>query len=426
MVERRSFAWWAARVRFAIYRALRAAYRLALFPIALPVVAVILLLRRWVDLRVLPVNTSRFGHLFHDLDYRLTERDNLLANNKSWYLATPFRVDLRISSRLGVKMWRDCVKQKNRTAWLPSAIGVPLVWAIKRLGLESELILYNPKKIGGRFNASSDVFGLTLKSSPNLRFSEKLASEAESHAKRMGLDLQRPIVCVHVRERHYHSVHARGLWVETMQFRNGQPLETTSAAARLADLGYQVVRMGVNELERLGIADEKRIFDYATNGFRSELLDLYLVSKCQFILTNGTGLDAAAQAFRKPIYNFSIVAPMMLQIHRKFQICMQIENISSGIRLSLQESLRLPKITDESLMRQGLRLIPNSPEEIAEFAEEAAARDRGVWKSTFEQQQLQSRALAILPSEFRRYGIRAGFGSEFLQRHRDWLAVSLG
>jgi putative glycosyltransferase (TIGR04372 family) len=392
--------------------------------VALLLIGVITLARRWVDLRVVPLNVSRFGHSLHDLDYRLTERDVLQGNPKPWFLVTPARVDLPVASRLVVRIWRTQIHRKTRATWLPASVGVPLVWAVARMGLIPRFVIYNPKTIGGRFHAGSDVYGLTLNYPQNFQLSDNLLTKAKAQALAMGLDPEGEFVCLHVREPGYHSAQANGLWVEPSSFRNGDIQAGSLAATELANLGYQVIRMGVNEQVKFVVADERTIFDYATNGYRSELLDLYLVAKSRFILSNGTGLDAAAQAFRKQIYNFGIVTPQMLQVHRKFQICMRVEEVSTGKVFSLEESFRLPKLTDATLAENRLRLIPNTSEEIAELAIEAAARDRGLWRLSAEQQQLQNRAVAILPSEFRRFTIRAGFGSGFLQRHSDWLNTS--
>lgn len=413
-----------SRLAFAVWRIGRFGYCLFGFPVALLLIGVITLVRRWVDLRIVPLNVSRFGHSLHDLDYRLTERDTLRANPMPWFLVTPFRVDLPVASRLVVSVWRTQVRRKIRATWLPAFVGVPLVWAVARLGLISRLVVYNPKKIGGRFHAGSDVYGFTLNHFPNFQLSEKLMTKAKAKVLEMGLNPEGEFVCLHVRETGYHSAQARGLYVETTRFRNGDTETVSLAATQLAGLGYQVIRMGVNEQVKFGVADERMIFDYATNGFRSELLDLYLVAKSRFVLTNGTGLDGAAQVFRKQIYNFGIVVPQMLQLHRKFQICMRVEEVPYGKVFSLEESFRLPKLTDATLAENRLRLVPNTSEEIAELAMEAAARDRGLWRLSAEQQKLQNRAVAILPSEFRRFSIRAGFGSGFLQRHPDWLKVS--
>jgi len=420
----RKFRLLSSRLAFAAWRISRFVYCLVGFPVALLLIGVVTLARRWVDFRVVPLNVSRFGHSLHDLDYRLAERDVLPGNPKPWFLVTPARVDLPVASRLVVRIWRTQIHRRRRATWLPASVGVPLVWAIVRMGLTPKLVLFNVKGLAGRFHSGSDVFGLTLNSPQNFQLSDKLITRARLQALQMGLNPEGEIACLHVRESGYHSVQARGLYIETTSFRNGDIEAVSLAATELASLGYQVIRMGVSEQVKFGVADEKSIFDYATNGFRSELLDLYLVAKSRFILSNGTGLDAAAQVFRKQIYNFGIVAPGMLQIHRKFQICMRVEEVLSKKVFSLQESFQLPKLTDVSLVANGLRLVPNTSEEIAEFAKEAAARDRGIWKLSTEQQQLQSQAIAILPSEFRRFVIRAGFGSGFLQRHRDWLNVS--
>ena len=57
--------------------------------------------------------------------------------------------------------------------------------------------------------------------------------------------------------------------------------------------------------------DNKMIIDYAYNNLRTDFMDIYLASQCEFCLTTGTGFDGTTTIFRKPnIYvNF---APLFL------------------------------------------------------------------------------------------------------------------
>ena len=72
------------------------------------------------------------------------------------------------------------------------------------------------------------------------------------------------------------------------------------AAFQLADMGYFVFRIGAIVDKKFDV-DHEKIIDYATSSIRSDLLDIYLVSKCTFILIGESGLSSLATSFRVPI-----------------------------------------------------------------------------------------------------------------------------
>jgi len=196
----------------------------------------------------------------------------------------------------------------------------------------------------------------------------------------------------------------------------------TLAVKSLVEQGFQVVRLGVNVKEMLLAADEREVFDYAINGFRSELLDVVLVSQCAFMIPTSSGIDSLAQTFRKPLYIIGVIAPSQLYIHRNlFSIVQRFRETGTERLLTLKESLVLPKISDASLAEMGLSAVSNSSDEIANLVIEADQRFRGVWRPTDDDLNLQLRFQALLPAEFRRFPIRGGVGTAFLRKHRDWL-----
>ena len=44
-----------------------------------------------------------------------------------------------------------------------------------------------------------------------------------------------------------------------------------------------------------------RIIDYANSALKSDFLDVWLMSKCEFCISTSTGFDRVATAFRKPL-----------------------------------------------------------------------------------------------------------------------------
>jgi putative glycosyltransferase (TIGR04372 family) len=306
--------------------------------------------------------------------------------------------------------------------WIPQGLGEPLIWLLYSNSRTRNLVYLPPKNIAGRFHWGGDPFGFTATGAAHLQILPKQRQTARRSLERMGLDPTRPYVCLHVRDDRYHQVHSGSLWKEPHEWRNIDLGLFSLAAQSLAKQGYQVVRLGVSARERLQGSDEKEVFDYATNGFRSELSDVVLVSDCAFMISTSSGIDSLAQTFRKPLYFVGVIAPSQLYIHRKiFSIIQRFREMKTGRLLSLKDSLALPKISDASLAAMGLLAVSNTAEEIADLAIEADQRFRGVWSPTDDDLDLQRRFLALLPSEFRRFSIRGGIGTSFLREHRDWL-----
>lgn len=401
---------------FQIWRVGRAFWNYAMFPFSLISIVFLLAIQRAFPTRVMPMNTSRVGHLGIDVEYALSDLGRRSGGTSTRLIIVPYRVDLPTANSVLKKMWCEC------TTFLPAVIGVPLLWAIGHLGLSSRLMYLPPKRIAGRFSWGADPYGVTATGAAHLEFTQGQVESSENQLRQMGLDLSRPFVCLHVRDNQYHARHSNGLWSETHRWRN-LPLGNFEKAVKLLTTkGFQVVRLGVFTSKSLEEADEKDIFDYANNGFRSELLDVFLVSRCSFMISTSSGIDSLAQTFRKPLYNVGVIAPSQLYIHRNvFSIVQRFHSEVEGRLLNLSESCSLPKISDESLSELRLRAVCNSPQEIADLADEAAQRFLGDWSQGKEQSELQTRFLSLLPSEFRRFQIRGGLGSKFLLEHSDWL-----
>ena len=58
--------------------------------------------------------------------------------------------------------------------------------------------------------------------------------------------------------------------------------------------------MGKNVEKKLSYTSEN-VIDYANSDFRSDFMDIYLTSKCDFFISTGGGLDGIAIIFDKPI-----------------------------------------------------------------------------------------------------------------------------
>lgn len=400
------------------FRILRVLRRIVMAPVAFVLAAAMVITQQWHGVRLVPLNVSRIGHLGVDAAYAIAETSdyNSVSLRRRSLVFVPNRIDLSVANR---ELWRQW---RTHLYWLPAWVGEPVIWFLWRLPRGRSCVYLPPKEIGGRFHWGADPRGHISSRPICLQIDDAQVSEAQQALSDMGLDLSKPTVCLHVRDDRYHMIHSGGVWRESHSWRNLGIETFCRAAEELASRGFQIVRLGVHTSQKFSAADETRIFDYANNGYRTELLDIYLVSICRFMMSTSSGIDSLTQTFQKPLYNVGVIAPSQLYIHRHlFSIIQRFEHAESGRKLTLRESFALPKINDQSLVTQGLRAIPNPSEEIAEFAIEAAERDLGTWRPSPEDIELQQRFLALLPREFRQFPIRGGIGAAFLRRNRDWL-----
>ncbi len=139
-------------------------------------------------------------------------------------------------------------------------------------------------------NGDADNHALLRRSDPHLSFT---AEEEERGARLMvGLGITHPFVALHVRDHAY-------LKCGYHDYRDADVADYRLAAEWLADQGYTVVRMGAVVAAPL-VSGHPRVIDYATTG-RSDFMDIYLSAKCDWMISTGSGIDAVAAIFRRPL-----------------------------------------------------------------------------------------------------------------------------
>ena len=156
-----------------------------------------------------------------------------------------------------------------------------------------------------------------------------------------------------------------------------------SACEKLTELGYYVIRMGANVKKPIDTNNEM-IIDYAFKNLRTDFMDIYLASKCEFCITTGTGFDGTTLMFRKPnIYVNS--APLF---HLRLECSNLLSIPSHYYSKKLFRNLTISEITSnnsavylktQNFQDNGIELKKNSPEDIKQLCIEAAKRHEKEW-----------------------------------------------
>jgi len=182
---------------------------------------------------------------------------------------------------------------------------------------------------------------------------------AEQERIKMGIPLTDWFVCLHVSQNHPPIP------------RNATIDNYIQAIKVITGAGGWVVRIGDTSMTPL--PPMKHVIDYPFTQYKSELMDLYLISQCRFFIGNSSGPPMVATLFKKPkiIVNmtvWSIDFPI-----RKGDLALMKHIFSRSLNrfLSIKEILEEPHAVEVfATVSDGYEVVENTSEEIQEIVEE--------------------------------------------------------
>lgn len=394
--------------------------KLPLYMIALPLVIVMRLIRPWYLVRLGILIGDRLGHFAANTEMYLCERDAGINVPGRRYIDLFCIYEPVCNTQLAI-MW------KRVLAVLPGWLLAPMI-RINRL-LPGAAI----HEIGTNTQNERDVHNLLDRFPAHLAFSAEEEEKGRAQLLAMGIPTGTRIVCLMVRDSAYLETHVAGHW-SGHDFRDSDIQNYVLTAEELARRGYVVVRMGAKVREPIR-STNSRVIDYATNGMRSDFMDIYLGAKCEFCISTGTGWDAVpAWLFRRPaVYvNYSVIGLISSYTSRFLFLTKHYRHKKLGRNLTLREIFELDVgfcLATSALTAKGVELIENTPEEILAVTLEMVERLNGTWVSQQADASLRKQFLDIFPvaaiDPFRGRKVhgefRALIGAAFLRENSDWL-----
>ena len=394
--------------------------KLLLMPFALLYVGGLLLLSRIVRVNIHPIVNSRFGHFATNTELsilKIKERKNY--NNK--YEINLFCATSNKSCNTALeKMWsRNFNLQTGDWSWLLNDIS-------KRL---KSTDFYQE-------STNLDREGRLISFPPSLNFSEIEMTVGEKFLHKNNISNRKKFVCLNVRDNSFLANSDNLAWSKSRDwsyhnYRDSDINTYVDAAEALADMGYTVFRLGAI-VEKPLVSKHPRVIDYATNGMRTEFLDIFLGANCTFCVSTGSGWDSVPQIFRRPslyvnklpIFDDECVVRDLL-IYPKI-----LQDNSTKNDLGLDEIIERNVYssdfsTEYADARVAIRDL--SSDELVVAVTEMAARVEGTFIETPEQKQMQAKLKHIfsthpkLQPKPNDYPIRAEFASCFLGNYPNFL-----
>ena len=352
------------------------------FIVAIPIVLLIRLISPVLLIRVGVLVGDRIGHFAANTELYLCEKEAGIHPRKKYqidlfYLATP------ACNQQLEKMWRRVV-----------IIG-------------PEFILHNMARVnhfipGGKKHeventaqSDRDVHNLLERYETHLDFTEEEKDHGETVLRLMGIPNGAPFVCLIVRDEAYLKEKFKEKNYSYHDYRNSDIRNYLLAAEELAKRGCYVIRMGALVNTAFESTNSK-IIDYATNGMRTDFMDIYLGAKCKFCISVGTGFDAIPLIFRRPVAYVNMVPIGYFFSFMKDFIGIFKYHISTkeGGKLSLSDIFSHDvgfSLNSSEYKNKGVTLVENTPEDIRELVIEMFERLEGAWQSTKEDRDLQDR-----------------------------------
>lgn len=378
------------------------------------------LLRPWILIRINPIISSRIGHFAANTELYLCERDAGINVPQQRHVDLFYYDGPAANEQLAV-MWR-----RHLRVWPAWLLG-PVFRLNRRFAREPV------HEVGDNAQVDRDVHNLFERTPPHLTFSDEDELRGQAGLRTMGIPEDAEFICLIVRDDSYLKMRAPyDGFFDYHNYRDSDARNYVLAAEALADRGYYVIRMGavVNEPMK---SRHPKVIDYATNGMRSDFMDIYLGGKCLFCV-GCAGFDAVPYIFRRPIayVNMVPIGLLFTFLRDSVGICKKHWLISERRWLSLGEIFSHGVgfcVCSADYESSGVELVENSPEEIRDVVMEMLERLKGTWHPGPDDDALQRRFWEMYPVDARDacqnrplHGkVRLRYGSRFLHENREWL-----
>ena len=391
-----------------------------LFPLALVFVGCLLLISKFIPVNVHRVYNSRIGHFALNTEISATraqEKQDLLGKR---IINLYCFESLESANTFLETLW------KRTLNCLTGSFGWAVFDVARRVKkhdffIETEAV---------------DREGYIIRHPPTLEFTYAELGMGEIFLHSIGLNRDSKFVCLNVRDDSFLSKtkpvgwHANRDW-SYHNHRDSDIKTYVAAAEALANMGYTVFRMGAIVKEPLN-STHPRVIDYATNGMRTEFLDIFLGAHCTFTISVGSGWDSVPIIFRRPlllvnslpVFSPSTATLRILMYPKKLldSTTKRFISLTDAIERSVASALHTQSYQDANV-----QVVDLDSDELTEAAVEFASRVRGTFAETAKQEELQMRLIETLSTHLKLqpsshfYPVRAQFATCFLSRYPTFL-----
>jgi putative glycosyltransferase (TIGR04372 family) len=254
---------------------------------------------------------------------------------------------------------------------------------------------------------------------PIIRLKPELLDRGRVALEHIGVPVGAIFVCIHVRGSGYSP---NDEYIQ--KYRNSGLKDYDLAIDWLIDKGIYCVRIGDSTMEPM--APRRGLIDYAISPYKSDWLDLFLISKCLFLLGTNSGPTYLAGILGTPLACANMVpmvttfpwGPKDLGIPKLY--CDKV----SGRLMSFKEIFSSGAANfryDKQYGDRGIILVENSSDEILDLVIECFDMASGRCHADENVKVLQDRFKSLLTSGDYTFGTSSNIGSTFIKKYQELL-----
>lgn len=175
-----------------------------------------------------------------------------------------------------------------------------------------------------------DDNNLLSKYKPSIEFNQNEKNEGENYLKKIGVQ-NKKFFTFASRSSVFHNE-------KVDEVRNANVNDKILGIKFMVSKGYKAIRMGKYLKEKINFSDSN-IIDHAGLGNANDFLDFYLISKCEFMISDSTGITTVAALFRKPCLSLNDIGVHSMAEHpnRRMYILKKFKNRNTGEFLTFEE-----------------------------------------------------------------------------------------
>lgn len=321
--------------------------------ICFPISLIIVLISNIILIRFGIVFGEKIGHLSADTEAYLLRKK--ISNINSIDIIT---VTKNICNKSLLELWK-----KKISIYQNRRIILSLLYCCR-------IISQNNKHTINLFANFEDYY-LFNKYRSSIEFEDKDKESLAIFFKHYNLNKNSNYICIHNRDNSYHKKNLAEIDLSYHSHRNFGINNLVDACEKIIEKDYTVIRMGRESSS--AIKENTKIIDYSKSNLKSEILDLLLISQCNYYVGCDSGLWGVASIFRKPIIWTNITSLKNLQIINYSPLFFILKHFYS---LDLKRNLSIEELFNESLLdldnekklkEKNIVLIENTKDEIEEI-----------------------------------------------------------
>jgi putative glycosyltransferase (TIGR04372 family) len=274
-------------------------------------------------------------------------------------------------------------------------------------------------------SASRDRDGLLSITGPAFSFTEQEEALGNKYLEDMAC-LGKKHVCLIVRDSAYLEQATPNRDWSYHDYRDTNIEDYEEAAVALVNRGYVVLRMGKSVRQPFSV-EHSGVIDYATSSRRTDFLDVWLMARCAFCVSTGTGLDEVAAVFRRPVVYVNYLPTIdVVSYVPSISVFKSLNWSPSGKPLSLKDHLNHAFFSSQQYQFYNISIRNLTSVDIRDAVVEMEERLAGTWVTTAPEVKLQDRFWEILktsPAYGKYHGKihpEARIGARFLEKNHEW------